>query len=62
MFEGEEEAGSPHLAQIIARYKDLLKSDVWPICDGPVHQSRRQQIVFGARGITELGVALRAEP
>ena len=27
-------------------------SDVWLICDGPVHQSRRQQIVFGARGVT----------
>ena len=52
VFEGEEEAGSPHLAQIISRYQDLLKSDVWLICDGPVHQSRRQQIVFGARGVT----------
>ena len=52
VIEGEEEAGSPHLAQIISRYQDLLKSDVWLICDGPVHQSRRQQIVFGARGVT----------
>jgi acetylornithine deacetylase/succinyl-diaminopimelate desuccinylase-like protein len=52
VFEGEEEAGSPHLAQIITRYQDLLKSDVWLICDGPVHQSRQQQIVFGARGVT----------
>jgi acetylornithine deacetylase/succinyl-diaminopimelate desuccinylase-like protein len=51
-FEGEEEAGSPHLADIIAQHKDLLKADVWLICDGPVHQSRQQQIVFGARGIT----------
>jgi acetylornithine deacetylase/succinyl-diaminopimelate desuccinylase-like protein len=58
VFEGEEEAGSPHLGQIISRYKDLLKSDVWLICDGPVHQSRRQQIVFGARGITELSITL----
>jgi acetylornithine deacetylase/succinyl-diaminopimelate desuccinylase-like protein len=58
VFEGEEETGSPHLAQIIDRYKDLLKSDVWLICDGPVHQSRRQQIVFGARGVTELSITL----
>ena len=58
VFEGEEEAGSPHLGQIIARYKDLLKSDVWLICDGPVHQSRRQQIVFGARGIAEFAITL----
>ncbi|MDE3167557.1 MAG: M20/M25/M40 family metallo-hydrolase, partial [Acidobacteriota bacterium] len=52
VFEGEEEAGSPHLAQILSRYQDILQSDVWLICDGPVHQSREQQIVFGARGVT----------
>ena len=58
VFEGEEEAGSPHLAGILAKYKDLLASDVWLICDGPVHQSRRQQIVFGARGITTLDITV----
>jgi acetylornithine deacetylase/succinyl-diaminopimelate desuccinylase-like protein len=58
VFEGEEEAGSPHLAAILAKYKDLLASDVWLICDGPVHQSRRQQIVFGARGITTLDITV----
>ena len=58
VFEGEEEAGSPHLAEIVSKYKDLLGSDVWLICDGPVHQSRRQQIVFGARGIATLDVTL----
>ena len=58
VFEGEEEAGSPHLASILAKYKDLLASDVWLICDGPVHQSRRQQIVFGARGITSLDITI----
>src|SRR3984893_9091598 len=46
VFEGEEEAGSPHLDRILAANKDLLKADVWFICDGPVHQSRRQQVVF----------------
>jgi acetylornithine deacetylase/succinyl-diaminopimelate desuccinylase-like protein len=58
LFEGEEEAGSPHLAEIIRKYQDLLRSDVWLICDGPVHQSRRQQIVFGARGIVELDITV----
>lgn len=58
IFEGEEEAGSPHLAKILAANKELLKGDVWLICDGPVHQSRRPQIVFGARGITEVDVTV----
>ena len=58
VFEGEEEAGSPHLADIIRKYKDLLRSDVWLICDGPVHQSRRPQVVFGARGIATVDITL----
>ncbi|MBC8155592.1 MAG: M20/M25/M40 family metallo-hydrolase, partial [Bacteroidetes bacterium] len=49
-FEGEEEAGSPHLAEILDKHKDKLKSDLWIICDGPVHQSGRKQVVFGVRG------------
>ena len=51
-FEGEEEAGSPHLQQIVEKYRDLLQADAWLICDGPVDQTRRQQIYFGARGVT----------
>jgi len=53
-FEGEEEQGSPHLAQILEKYKSLLQSDMWIICDGPVHQSGYKQIVFGARGDAHL--------
>ncbi|MDZ7359151.1 MAG: M20/M25/M40 family metallo-hydrolase [candidate division KSB1 bacterium] len=50
-FEGEEEAGSPHLEAIVAKYARLLKADAWILCDGPVHQTRRQQLYFGVRGI-----------
>ena len=58
VFEGEEEAGSRHLGSILEANKDLLRADVWLICDGPVHQSRRQQIVFGARGIEEVNITV----
>jgi acetylornithine deacetylase/succinyl-diaminopimelate desuccinylase-like protein len=57
-FEGEEEQGSPHLAQMLAAYRDLLAADLWLFCDGPVHQSRRPQIVFGARGITSFEITV----
>jgi acetylornithine deacetylase/succinyl-diaminopimelate desuccinylase-like protein len=50
VFEGEEEAGSPHLAEYLKRYRDELRADAWLFCDGPVHQSRRMELVFGARG------------
>jgi len=49
-FEGEEEAGSPNLGEIINRNKELVAADVWIIGDGPVHQSGVKQVVFGARG------------
>ena len=49
-FEGEEEAGSPDLIEIIKANKELLEADAWIICDGPVHQSGKKQAVFGVRG------------
>jgi acetylornithine deacetylase/succinyl-diaminopimelate desuccinylase-like protein len=59
-FEGEEEAGSPHLGEIINLNKQLLEADAWLICDGPVHQSGVKQVVFGARGDTNVDVTVYA--
>jgi len=53
-FEGEEEAGSTHLAEIFEQHKALLNADIWVISDGPVHQSGRKQVVFGVRGDTHM--------
>ena len=53
-FEGEEEAGSPHLGAILEKYRDLLGADLWLIADGPVHQSRRLQLYYGVRGVMGL--------
>src|SRR5882762_725433 len=58
IFEGEEEAGSPHLGDIIDLHKDLLAADAWIICDGPVHQSGRKQVVFGVRGDQNVDVTV----
>jgi acetylornithine deacetylase/succinyl-diaminopimelate desuccinylase-like protein len=49
-FEGEEEAGSPHLAEYLKKFPEVSRPDAWVFCDGPVHQSRRMELVFGARG------------
>lgn len=49
-MEGEEEAGSPGLQPMLERYRDRLQADLWLFCDGPVHQSRRWQLAYGARG------------
>ncbi len=54
LFEGEEEAASPHLLQILEKYRALLSGDVLLLCDGPEHQSGKQQLLFGVRGVTGL--------
>lgn len=54
VFEGEEEAGSPHLGTYFDRFPDDLAADAYVICDGPVHQSRRMQLFYGARGVTDV--------
>ncbi|MDB5231090.1 MAG: peptidase [Chitinophagaceae bacterium] len=59
-FEGEEEAGSVHLDEILAQYRSLLRSDLWIICDGPVHQSGKKQIAFGVRGDAHLDLTVYA--
>ena len=58
LFEGEEEAGSPHLLQILEQYRSLLSADLLLLCDGPQHQSGRQQLVFGVRGVTSMELSL----
>jgi acetylornithine deacetylase/succinyl-diaminopimelate desuccinylase-like protein len=57
-FEGEEEAGSPHLVDILSRHKDSLAADAWIIFDGPVHQSGRKQVVFGVRGVVGMDITV----
>jgi acetylornithine deacetylase/succinyl-diaminopimelate desuccinylase-like protein len=56
VWEGEEEAGSAHLAQILRDHQAMLGSDLWLIGDGPVHQSGKAMLYFGARGV--LGVRM----
>jgi len=53
-FEGEEEAGSPNLEAFLELYKNKLSANMWVICDGPVHQSGKKQLVMGVRGDTHL--------
>lgn len=51
VFEGEEEAGSPHLAELLRLHRPLLQSDGWIIIDGPAHPSGPPQLSLGVRGI-----------
>jgi acetylornithine deacetylase/succinyl-diaminopimelate desuccinylase-like protein len=48
-FEGEEEAGSANLFKILSANRSAAQADVWLMCDGPLHQSRRPLVYFGSR-------------
>ncbi|SNT28226.1 Acetylornithine deacetylase/Succinyl-diaminopimelate desuccinylase [Ekhidna lutea] len=56
-FEGQEEAGSRQLQQYLNDNRALVDEiDLWLFCDGPIHQSRRPQLVFGVRGVTGMEI------
>ncbi len=57
-FEGEEEAGSVNLEKTLAANKELFAGDLWLMCDGPMHQTRRPLIAFGARGSVRVDVTV----
>jgi acetylornithine deacetylase/succinyl-diaminopimelate desuccinylase-like protein len=54
VWEGEEEAGSPHITEILKDHASQLRGDLWLIGDAPVHQSRTPTLYFGARGALDL--------
>ncbi|MEW6746372.1 MAG: M20/M25/M40 family metallo-hydrolase [Planctomycetota bacterium] len=58
LFEGEEESGSPDLGRFLEREREMLAADIWLILDGPVHTTRRPQLVFGVRGIAVLDITV----
>ncbi len=58
ILDGEEEAGSPNLVPAIQRYRNKLAADLLLIFDGPLHQSDRPTVVFGARGIMTIDLTV----
>jgi acetylornithine deacetylase/succinyl-diaminopimelate desuccinylase-like protein len=58
VFDGEEEAGSVNLEQTLVANRPLLAGDVWLNCDGPVHQTRRQSLAFGDRGLSAVDLTV----
>lgn len=58
LFEGEEEAGSPHMKDFTAQNKDLLKADAWILIDGPLHPSGKKLVDFGVRGDANVNITV----
>lgn len=51
LLEGEEEVGSPNIAEFVRTHRDLLDVDLVVTSDGPVHDSGRPIVEFGVRGV-----------
>ena len=59
LLEGEEEVGSPHIAEFVRKHAARLKADLVLTADGPLHPSGQPLITFGVRGMA--GFELRAK-
>jgi acetylornithine deacetylase/succinyl-diaminopimelate desuccinylase-like protein len=58
LLEGEEEIGSPRMADFVRDHRADLRADLVVTSDGPVDESGRARILFGVRGV--LSFELRA--
>src|SRR5579875_369897 len=58
LLEGEEEVGSPHIAEFVRANRERVRADLVITADGPIHPSGRPTVTFGVRGMA--GFELRA--
>lgn len=57
-FEGEEEAGSPHLADHLRAHAEKLRADLWIFADGPIDPSGQARVVLGVRGLQTFSITV----
>ena len=59
LLEGEEEVGSPHIADFIRTQRDLLEADLVITSDGPLAENGSPTIEFGVRGVVSFELRAR---
>lgn len=59
LLEGEEEIGSPHIADFVRANRDLLQADLSVTADGPRHASGAAALKFGSRGVVSFELRCR---
>ncbi|HQT79203.1 MAG TPA: M20/M25/M40 family metallo-hydrolase [Rhodopila sp.] len=59
LLEGEEEIGSPHIADFVRTHRDRLRADLVITADGPIHPSGRPTVIFGVRGMANFELRAR---
>ncbi|UOM37287.1 M20/M25/M40 family metallo-hydrolase [Acuticoccus sp. I52.16.1] len=59
LLEGEEEIGSPHIAEFVAEHAARLDADLVVTSDGPLHPSGKPIVVFGVRGMASFDLVAK---
>ncbi len=59
LLEGEEEIGSPHIADFVREHRAKLKADLVVTADGPLHPSGAPIVTFGVRGVASFELRAR---
>lgn len=59
LLEGEEEIGSPRIAEFVRDNADRLKADLVVTADGPLHPSGRPIVTFGVRGVVNFDLVAK---
>ncbi len=59
LFEGEEEISSPNLGPFVESHRAMLKADAALTADGPGHESGRQPINCGLKGMCYVEIRAR---
>jgi acetylornithine deacetylase/succinyl-diaminopimelate desuccinylase-like protein len=59
LLEGEEEIGSPRMADFVREHRDDVMADLVITSDGPVHESGRSELVCGVRGVISFELRAR---
>ncbi|MAC78697.1 MAG: peptidase M20 [Rhodobacteraceae bacterium] len=59
LLEGEEEIGSPQIAEFVKTHADELQTDLVVTADGPLHESGRATLTYGVRGMTSFELRVR---
>ncbi|SFE59831.1 Acetylornithine deacetylase/Succinyl-diaminopimelate desuccinylase [Sulfitobacter brevis] len=58
-LEGEEEIGSPQIAEFVREHMDELQADLVVTSDGPLHESGQPVITFGVRGVASFDLVAK---
>ena len=59
LLEGEEEIGSPQIAEFVRTHADRLAADLVVTADGPLHASGRAVVTYGVRGMASFELRAR---